>query len=440
MGKYPETAKAAKNFRISGSRVDLGFINNVVLIKKAAAGANYELGLLSKPKKEAICRICERVLQGEFDQDFVTDGIQGGAGTSINMNVNEVIAVNATLESGEKIHPNDDVNLSQSTNDVIPTAFRITCLQLLRSYSEALAGLQQSLLGKAEEFKSILKVGRTHLQDAVPVTLGQEFSAYAEYIRRDLSRLETVKADLLENNLGGTAIGTGAGATEKFPVLVNKYLAKSLKLKLKPGADLIDLTQNTDTFFHFISLIKISATGLSKICSDLRLLASGPSGISEIKLKELQKGSSIMPGKVNPVVLELMNQLAFMISGAEHISELVYYNGQLELNVMFPVMIKSVSEAVTSLTNGVKTLTEKGIKNIEADEEKCNEYFLKSYSIASFFNARIGYDRNSEIVKRTIANKTSYLSELLKSGYIPKSEIEQTLKKNHLKTGGKVLD
>jgi aspartate ammonia-lyase len=422
-----ETKKAVSNFPITGVTVDIGLIKALALVKQAAADVNNQKGRLSAKTYKAISKALGEVIQGKFDDQFVTDSIQGGAGTSINMNVNEVVAKRAEeiLGKGSVVHYLDHVNMSQSTNDVVPTALKLTSLRLLDEYLTVLKTLEKSFLDKSRQFIKIVKVGRTHLQDAVPITLGQEFGAYYSFVRRDKGRLSELKKYLLETNLGGTAIGTGVNTPRGFSELVNMRLSSLSGYKFKPAANLIDATQNVDTFLQVTCLLKISAIGISKICNDLRLMASGPrTGFSEIKLPELQKGSTIMPGKNNPVALEAMNQISFQVVGNSNAAAYAALNGQLELNAMMPIFIKAIIESFTILTNGVSKLVET-VNETEVNEDECKRLFENSLSAATLLASHIGYDKAADLTKKALKNNTSLLEEVRNDGVLTEKEIKK---------------
>jgi len=315
---------------------------------------------------------------------------------------------------------------------VVPTAIRIVLLQQIDKYLISLDNLGSIFAQKSQEFESVLKVGRTHLQDAVPMTLGQEFQAYASFVKRDQKRLTEVKAQLLATNMGGTAIGTGVNASQKFVGKVNQRLAELTGYAFVPAADLIDATQNVDPLMHAAYLLQLSAIGLSKICSDLRLLASGPkAGLAEINLPALQKGSTIMPGKVNPVILEVMSQISFQASGNTLAASLAMYHGQLELNVMLPVFMKTAIETTQILTNGAEILTEY-IKNTTANEANCQKWFSASYCTATALTPIIGYDKVAQFVAQSLAKGSSFLDEVRAANLISEEQLQQVLDPHEL--------
>ncbi len=383
-----QTQRALENFPITGYRPHRELILALAMVKKAAALANMKVGQLDSKIGEAIVEAAEEILEGKFIDEFVVDVIQGGAGTSLNINTNEVIA-NRAIEilGGEKgnyelISPNSHVNMSQSTNDVFPTAARIAILKLTKNLLSELEELYQALMAKSQEFDDIIKMGRTHLQDAVPIRLGQEFGAYAKAIRRDILRIKTASEALYEVNMGATAVGTGLNANVEYIESVVENLREISGLPLNSAENMVDATQNTDTLAAFSGSLKILALNLSKIANDLRLMASGPrAGLSEIKLPPVQPGSSIMPGKVNPVIAEVVNQVAFQVIGNDHTVGLAVKAGQLELNVMEPVMIFNIIQSVEILTNVIQVFREKCIVGITANRERCQAMVERSVGI-----------------------------------------------------------
>jgi aspartate ammonia-lyase len=422
-----ETSKALQNFRLSGKPVDLRFIYALTQVKIALADANKALDRLDARRHQAIVSAAREVLAGKLNTQFVTDTVQGGAGTSINMNVNEVLAARASeiLKNHPSVHPLDHVNLGHSTNDALPTAFRLTLLPLIDEYISNLEKLSRSFLKKSRNFRDIIKVGRTHLQDAVPITLGQEFQAYASLLKRDLSRFREFKKYLYSTNLGGTAIGTGLNSSRRFIILGNQNLSRLTGWPFKPSTDLVDSTQNLDVFLHLASLLNLSASCLHKICNDLRLLGSGPrAGLNEIILPEKQNGSSIMPGKVNPVILESVNQIAFIVSGNLQTVTLAVQNGQLELNVMLPVIIKSLLENFDLLIHGTDNLRRNTVDGLLANRQQCQKYFTGHLGKATALIGKIGYDQTAAIVKKAAKNDSSLEEELLRSGLLTSGEMK----------------
>lgn len=404
-----QTLRAFENFNITALRMNEEFINSLVQIKKAAAISNYEAKLLTKDITDAIITACDEIIQGKLHDQFIVDPIQGGAGTSANMNANEVVANRAIeLMGGIKgdytiVHPNDHVNMGQSTNDVYPTAGKITILKLLPKVIEELGKLKDALDYKADQFNDVLKIGRTQLQEAVPIRLGQEFSAYSSLVKRDIGRLKNVMNELKPVNMGGTAIGTAINADEVYFNNIVPNLSKVTGLDLTQADDLIDATQNTDAFVMVSSAIKTCAVDLSKLSNDLRLMSSGPkAGFADIHLPDKQNGSSIMPGKVNPVIPEVMNQIAFNIIGNDLTVTMAAEAGQLELNAFEPIIFYNMFESILTLANGINTLVENCVKDITANKSKCSEMVSCSAGIATALAPHIGYKKAATVAKESI--------------------------------------
>lgn len=408
------TLRAAENFPVSGIRVHPLLIQSLAIVKKACAIANLRTGYLDKHKADAIIAACDEIASGKFADQFITDALQGGAGTSMNMNVNEVIANRAIeLLGGEKgnysiVHPLDHVNLSQSTNDVVPTAVRITAIRLLARASRAMAELQGELQKKEGEFAHVLKIGRTELQDAVPITLGQEFSAWAQAVQRDWWRLYKVEERLRQVNLGGTAVGTGLNADRRFVFMVVDILRDITGLGIARAENMIDGTQNCDVFVEVSGMLKSAAVNLAKIASDLRLLSSGPrAGLGEIKLPELQAGSSIMPGKVNPVITEAVSQAAFQIIANDNAITLAAMNGQLELNAFLPLIAHNLFQSLELTRSAADMLAHKCVSGIIANEERCTELLENSFALVTALSPYIGYEEASDLAREAAeSNKT----------------------------------
>jgi aspartate ammonia-lyase len=427
-----ETAKAIDNFKITGVPVANQLFLTLLYVKHASAIANKKLKRLDEKKADAIIESIKEVTSGKYkySEIFVVDQIQGGAGTSINMNVNEVIATLATdkLKDKVQVHPNDDVNMAQSTNDTIPTAIKLMLLYHMDKLILSMEKLSKELKKKSIKYDNIVKVARTHLQDAVPMTVGQTFDAYHSFIQRNITRLEENKKYLLTTNIGGTAIGTGINSSKDFIKQVNVELSELTGYKFAPADNLIDNTQNSDDFLHIASIVKTIAGGLSKICNDLRMLSSGPrAGLGELILPELQKGSSIMPGKVNPVILEMMNQICYQVFGNAETAFHACINSQFELNVMLPIYAKNMNEAFVILSNGIDSLREKVIKGIEVDIEKVQSLFDNSLCPATALNRHIGYDKTAELVKQAIKNKSSLIDEIINEKLLTKTELQKIL-------------
>ncbi len=401
-----QTARAIANFQIS--RISIGhypvFIRAMAFVKKAAALANVELGDLDIDKGSAIVAACDDIADGILADQFPVDVFQGGAGTSTNMNLNEVIANRALERLGlpkgrfDVIHPNNDVNLSQSTNDVYPTAIRLALLLSDETLISALDELATAFELKSTEFSDILKLGRTQLQDAVPMTLGQEFKAFAVTLREDIQRFTEMSCLLREVNLGGTAIGTGITADPRYAALAVAKLREVSGVDLKSASDFVEACWDTGAFVLFSGTLKRTAVKLSKISNDLRLLSSGPrGGLGEIHLPPMQAGSSIMPGKVNPVVPEVVNQVAFQVIGSDLVVTLAAEAGQLQLNAMEPVIVFNLLQSMSIMANAVRTLASKCVIGISANETRCREHLESGTALATALTPLIGYEKAAEI-------------------------------------------
>ncbi len=404
-----QSLRGARNFNITGKGLHPSFIKNMARIKKAAALVNTKCGAFGEDIANAIASACDEIIAGEYADSFICDAVQGGAGTSANMNANEVIANRAIeLLGGIKgdysvCHPNDHVNYAQSTNDVIPTAGKMTVIDLCAPLIDALETLVLALDSKAAEFDGIIKMGRTQLQDAVPIRLGQEFAAYAAVIRRDIRRIKAAEADMHTVNLGGSAIGTCINVDPMYLDAVLPTLSEIAGYGLVGADNLIDATQNLDSFVAFSSALKTCAVNLSKIANDLRLTSSGPcTGIGEIVLPPMQNGSSIMPGKINPVIPEVVNQVAFLVIGHDATVTAAAEAGQLELNAFEPVLFYQLFESLTAMTGAVDTLTKNCIVGITAREDKCREMVEKSVGTVTAMAPYIGYQRSAAIAKEAL--------------------------------------
>ncbi len=410
------TARAAANFPITGTllRHYPELVVALAMTKKAAAEANAKLGVLDPRIASAISAACDRLIAGENHQHFIVDMVQGGAGTSTNMNANEVIANMALRELGEVrgrydiVNPNDHVNLSQSTNDVYPTAVRLTMLREVPALISAQEFLKSALEERAQAFHHIIKVGRTQLMDAVPMRLGSEFKAFAVTVGEDIDRLREFASLLREVNLGGTAIGTGINTPRDYSRIVINRLAAISGVPLVPAGDLIEATSDMGAFVTFSGVLKRIAVKLSKICNDLRLLNSGPrAGLGEIRLPAVQAGSSIMPGKVNPVIPEVVNQIAYQVIGNDLTVTLGAEAGQLQLNAMEPVIVFNILQSMRMLSRGMTALRDKCIMGIEADEERCRELLDHSLVAVTALNPYIGYDEASRVAKQALKTRSS---------------------------------
>ncbi|MDZ7741577.1 MAG: aspartate ammonia-lyase [Bacteroidota bacterium] len=431
-----QTMRAVENFNISG--VTLNFfpvlIEALAMVKMAAAKANHELGLLSKPVSDAIVRACQDLLSGKYLSHFVVDMIQGGAGTSTNMNVNEVIA-NRALEilghdKGEYkyCHPNNHVNLSQSTNDAYPTAIKIALVKSNEKLVMVLKSLIKSLKDKSIEFAHIIKMGRTQLQDAVPMTLGQSFEAYAVTMEEEIECLNHNVGLMLEVNMGGTAIGTGINADPEYSLKVLHHLREITGLDIRLAKNLVEATQDTGSFIMYSSAVKRLAAKLSKMSNDLRLLSSGPrAGFNEINLPPMQPGSTIMPGKVNPVIPEVVNQIAFKVIGNDLTVGLASEHGQLELNVMEPVIVQSLFESIEMLKNGMDTLNYRCIKGITANAEHCRKLVENSIGLVTALNPYIGYENSTELAKEALKSGKGVYELVLEKKMLSKEKLDEIL-------------
>ena len=428
------TQRAIENFPISGYRLHPEFIKAFAQVKKACALVNTELGYMEEKIGKAIVQACNDLINGELHTQIKVDPLQGGAGTSTNMNFNEVIA-NRAIEilGGEKgnyeiVHPLHQVNMHQSTNDVYPTALKIATLNLLKRLEEEVAKLQEAFQIKEQEFKNVVKLGRTELQDAVPITLGMEFGAYAEAIARDRWRIFKARERIKIINLGGTAVGTGLGAPRKYIFKVTEKLRELTGLNIARAENLVDATQNMDIFVEVSGMLKAYAANLFKIAGDLRLLGSGPhGGIAEIKIPPVQPGSSIMPGKVNPVILEAVQQVALKVIGNDNVITLVASLGQLELNQFIPLSAHSLLESLEILINTTKILRTKCVEFIEPDSEKCLEYVIKSKTIATVLVPILGYKKVEEIVKKAMKQRKSIKEILIEDRIMTNEQVEKLL-------------
>ena len=403
-----QTLRGYRNFYITGIPVNHSFIMNIVKIKKAAAIINLKAGLLDKKTSDAIVAACDEALEGKLDSGFITDAIQGGAGTTANMNVNEVIANRATeLLGGKKgeyiCHPNDHVNCSQSTNDVIPTAGKLTVIEMCAELKKNVEGLISALDAKAKEFDGIIKMGRTQLEDAVPIRLGQEFAAYSSCIRRCMRLIDKAEAEMHSLNLGGTAIGTAINVKKAYLKNIVPELAEITGYDLNQAENLIDATQNLDGFVFVSGALKTLAVSLSKMCNDLRLLSSGPkTGLEEIILPAMQNSSSIMPGKVNPVIPEVVTQVAFAVIGNDTTITLAAEAGQLELNAFEPVIFYNIFESLETLAGAVQTLVDNCVLGITANREHCLSLVEHSVGMITALCPYIGYKKAAELAKESL--------------------------------------
>jgi len=431
-----QTLRALENFNISGIFL-MHFpvlIESLAMVKMAATQANHDLGLLPDDVTDAINQACREIIDGRWHTQFVVDMIQGGAGTSTNMNANEVIANRALEilghEKGEYqyVHPNNHINLSQSTNDAYPTALHLALIFSNRKLAKVLRRLIDAFQAKADEFHHVIKMGRTQLQDAVPMTLGQSFQAFAETLSEEVTRLDQNAALFLEVNLGGTAIGTGINAHPDYADRAVARLRDISGLDLVIAPDLIEATSDTGAYVMYSSALKRLAVKLSKICNDLRLLSSGPrAGLNEINLPKMQPGSSIMPGKVNPVIPEVVNQIAFKVIGNDLTVTMAAEAGQLELNVFEPVIAQSIFESVEMLKNGMDTLTFRCVKGITANEEVCRRHVAQSIGVITALNPVLGYDTSTALAQEAEETNRGVYDLALEKGLLSKEELDRLL-------------
>lgn len=429
-----QSIRAKENFPMTGQSLHPLFIQSLAQVKKASAITNADLDLIPADKAQAIIQACDEIIQGQHYDHFIVDPIQGGAGTSMNMNINEVVANRAIDILGGKlgdyslVHPNDHVNYGQSTNDVIPTAGKLTVIKLAQGLIEEIKRLKAALYLKAEEFDPIIKMGRTQMQDAIPIRLGQEFAAYGLTIGRNLIRLEKTLEEMYQVNLGGTAIGTGLNADVSYVKQVVSNLSKVTNFPINQAQDLIEATQNIDSFAYLSAGLKTLAIGLSKIANDLRLLSSGPkTGFNEINLPKKQNGSSIMPGKVNPVIPEVVNQVAFRVIGNDATITMAVEAGQLELNAFEPVIFYSLFESLSLLKNGITTFIDNAILGITANAERSQDLVENSIGIITAIVPHVGYQKAAEIANQSLATGQSVRQLILAEGLLTNEELDKIL-------------
>ena len=429
-----QALRAKENFPITHQQLHPEFIKSMAKLKKAAAITNRDAGLLPLNIASAIMKACDELIAGKYTDSFIVDAIQGGAGTSANMNANEVIA-NRAIEilGGTKgdysiVHPNDHVNMAQSTNDIIPSAGKLTAITLLTGAIKELERLYEALMDKAEEFDSVLKMGRTQLQDAVPMRLGQSFHAYASVLHRDILRLKDAIHTLEMLNMGGTAIGSSINVSPLYLKNICKHLNKITKGNFYLADDLFDATQNLDGFVSVSGVLKTCAVNLSKMCNDLRLLSSGPkTGIGEINLPARQNGSSIMPGKINPVIPEVVSQVAFNIIGHDYTITMAAEAGQLELNAFEPVIFYTLFESIETLGHAAQTLTDNCILGITANEKHCKDLVNASAGIATALCPSIGYTASAALAKKSLKMNVPVRELAIKEGYVTEEEADRLL-------------
>lgn len=429
-----QSLRAAENFHITGLNMHPEIINSLAYIKKAAAITNCEVGLLEKKKAQAIVQACDEIVSGKFHNEFIVDPVQGGAGTSLNMNANEVIANRAIEILGGKkgdytiINPNDDVNCGQSTNDVIPTAGKMTSLRLLQNLKKQLLRLYDALNEKATEFDHIIKMGRTQMQDAVPIRLGQEFKAYSVAIMRDIHRMDKAMDEMRTLNMGGTAIGTGINADEGYLRRIVPNLTEISGMDFIQAFDLIDSTQNLDPFVAVSGAVKACAVTLSKMSNDLRLMSSGPrTGFGEINLPAKQNGSSIMPGKVNPVIPEVVNQVAFNAIGNDMTITMAAEAGQLELNAFEPIIFYCLFQSIDTIAYAVNTFVDNCVIGITANETRCRYFVENSVGIITAICPYVGYQKAAEIAKEAIKTGESVRKLIIEKGLLTKEQMDEIM-------------
>ncbi len=436
-----QTMRAIDNFPITNIPISTvpQLIRAFAYVKKAAALANADLGVMLQNIADAISQACDAIACGELADQFPVDLIQGGAGTSTNMNINEVIANKALEILGypkgryDIVHPNNHVNFSQSTNDAYPTAFRLALHYSITELIEEMKQLVDAFAAKGEEFSEVLKMGRTQLQDAVPMTLGAEFTGFAVTIREDIARLTEAQALITEINLGATAIGTSINAPKGYPELATKHLATISGVSVRLAENLVEATSDTGAYVQLSGVLKRIAVKISKICNDLRLLSSGPrAGLNEINLPKLQPGSSIMPGKVNPVMPEAINQIAYYVIGADVTITLAAEAGQLQLNVMEPVIAYSLFNSISMMRNGFRALRSKCVEGITANADICRNYVMNSIGIVTALNPILGYETCAAIAKEALETGHSVYSIVLQRHLMDKEKLDEVLSTENL--------
>lgn len=431
-----QTFRAVDNFQMTGRKLKdyPFFVKAFAQIKKAAALANKEVGVLDADKADALAKAADKVIAGDFAEQFVVDMIQGGAGTSTNMNVNEVLT-NIALESmGHKkgeyqyLHPNDHTNLGQSTNDTYPSSIKVATWTKLGDLLKAMDNLKKELEKKAKDFKDYIKMGRTELEDAVPTTLGNTFNAFASYIKADIERLTYARSVMQALNMGATAIGTGINCHPDYKNVVEKHLSKITGGEFKPADDFIAATQDTADFVFVSGALKTAAVRLNKIANDLRLMNSGPRcGLGEINLPKMQPGSSIMPGKVNPVICEVVQEACYEVIGNDTTIMLCSERGEFELNAVEPGIAYALFNSLVILENAMNTLANKAIKHLTANPEACKQAVLNSIGIVTAFNPVLGYEKSASIAKEALETGKAVGEICLAKGYLPKAEIDKIL-------------
>jgi aspartate ammonia-lyase len=426
-----QTLRAVENFKITGQKLDSELIISMAMVKKAAAKANMSTGRLDFKIGEALVQAAQEIIEGKLHDQFLVDPIQGGAGTSVNMNMNEVLSNRALELLGDKkgnyeyVSPNNHANMAQSTNDAFPTSIRVCAIRKGQVLIEALQSLAEALDEKGKEFKHVLKMGRTHLQDAVPITMGQEFSAYAASVRRGAKRIEAVHKSLCTINMGATAVGTGLNAEPEYIYEVARQLSEITGEDFSTADNLVDTTNNTDVFADFSAALKVTALALIKIANDFRLMASGPRcGLNELTLPARQPGSSIMPGKVNPVIPEVLNQACYQVIGNDLAVTLGVENGQLELNVMEPVMAFNIFNSLSYLTNAVNTFNSLCVQGLKANSEQCEKWLEHSVGVVTALLPHIGYEKASMVAKEAYKSKQPVREIILENKLLTKEKMD----------------
>ncbi len=423
------TARAVENFPISELKFSRTFIKSLAEVKKACAVVNHKNNLLPKNIADAIISSSQEVIEGMHDGDFVLDIFQTGSGTSTNMNANEIIANLASVKSGEPVHPNDHVNMSQSSNDIIPTATNVACvLDVVNNLIPVLENLESSLSEKAKLWEKVYKNGRTHLMDATPVTLGQEFAGYASLIQERTKDIETALINVRKLAIGGTAVGTGINAPENFGSDVSLELQQSLDTPFQEIENHFTRQGSREEIVQLSGTLKSLAVSLFKIANDIRWMGSGPvSGLGELKIPALQPGSSIMPGKVNPVIPEMMMQVSAQVIGNDTAITFSAANGNFELNTMLPIMAHNILESISILTTGAKVFTEKLVNGLEANTDKLDENIQKNSILVTALVPKLGYDIAAEVAKEAIAENKTIKTVLLDRALLPENEIDELL-------------
>ena len=434
-----QSLRAAENFKITGTKVHPEMIKAIVEVKQAAAIANKKSGVIEEKIADAMTEACKEILDGKFVENFIVDSIQGGAGTSLNMNANEVIANRAIEILGgckgdyKIVHPNDHVNCGQSTNDAYPSAGRIAVIRLLLKVEEKLNLLNAAFTQKANEYSNVIKMGRTEMQDAVPISFGQVFHAYASAVERDKKRFELAIKEMTKLNMGGTAVGTGINADNNYINTIVPILTEITNLPLNQADDLVDATQNLDSFVYVSGIIKSCATTLSKISNDLRLMSSGPrTGFGEINLTPKQNGSSIMPGKINPVIPEVMNQICFNVIGNDTTITYASEAGQLELNAFEPIIFRCLFESLDTLCNGVEVFVKECVSEITVNTTQCKTHLDRSIGTVTALCPYIGYSKASFLAKEALKKNKNIRDVVIEEHIMPEEEIDKLLEPNNM--------